>query len=136
MIVIRNASASRRAGGETVKAGNILVRQRGTKWHPGTNVGRGSDDTLFALVDGTVSFYKGPRTSSPYFLPLALVFIDRLKIQLVAGKGGNGAVAWRREKYIPKGGPLAETAVLVAPLFSKQISQYFRSIGIVDRSYL
>lgn len=43
-------------GGETVRAGNILVRQRGTKFHPGLNVGIGGDDTLFALEDGTVSF--------------------------------------------------------------------------------
>ena len=41
---------------EFVLAGNILVRQRGTKIHPGTNVGKGKDDTLFALVDGTVRF--------------------------------------------------------------------------------
>ena len=41
-------------GGEIVKAGNILVRQRGTKVHPGNNVGIGSDDTLFALIDGQV----------------------------------------------------------------------------------
>ncbi len=43
-------------GGEMVRAGNILVRQRGTKWHPGNNVGRGRDDTLFALIDGFVKF--------------------------------------------------------------------------------
>jgi len=43
-------------GGERVRAGNILVRQRGTKWHPGNNVGRGRDDTLFALIDGEVKF--------------------------------------------------------------------------------
>lgn len=43
-------------GGEAVKAGNILVRQRGTKIHPGNNVGIGSDDTLYALIDGTVNF--------------------------------------------------------------------------------
>ncbi|RPF80123.1 MAG: 50S ribosomal protein L27 [Rhodothermaceae bacterium TMED105] len=43
-------------GGETVRAGNILVRQRGTKFHPGLNVGIGGDDTLFALEDGTVTF--------------------------------------------------------------------------------
>ena len=42
--------------GEFVRAGNILVRQRGTKFHPGLNVGRGGDDTLFALVDGKVKF--------------------------------------------------------------------------------
>ena len=43
-------------GGEVVRAGNIIVRQRGTKFHPGDNVDRGSDDTLFALIDGVVSF--------------------------------------------------------------------------------
>ncbi|MDQ0997254.1 large subunit ribosomal protein L27 [Phyllobacterium ifriqiyense] len=43
-------------GGERVLAGNILVRQRGTKWHPGVNVGLGKDHTLFALEAGTVSF--------------------------------------------------------------------------------
>ncbi len=46
----------KRQDGQFVSAGNILVRQRGTKIHPGTNVGRGSDDTLFALIDGTVRF--------------------------------------------------------------------------------
>jgi large subunit ribosomal protein L27 len=45
-------------GGQTVRAGNILVRQRGTKFHPGINVGRGGDDTLFALTDGVVTFHK------------------------------------------------------------------------------
>ena len=43
-------------GGEVVKAGNIIVRQRGTRFHAGTNVGMGRDHTLFALVDGQVSF--------------------------------------------------------------------------------
>jgi large subunit ribosomal protein L27 len=42
--------------GTAVSAGSILVRQRGTRFHPGQNVGRGGDDTLFALIDGTVSF--------------------------------------------------------------------------------
>ena len=46
-------------GGEIVKAGNIIARQRGTKWHPGENVGMGKDHTLFALVDGIVRFKKG-----------------------------------------------------------------------------
>ncbi len=45
-------------GGELVRSGNILVRQRGTKYHPGVNVGRGGDDTLFALADGYVKFEK------------------------------------------------------------------------------
>jgi large subunit ribosomal protein L27 len=43
-------------GGERVLAGNIIVRQRGTKWHPGVNVGLGKDHTLFALVEGAVQF--------------------------------------------------------------------------------
>lgn len=43
-------------GGQTASAGSIIVRQRGTKFHPGNNVGMGSDHTLFALVDGTVEF--------------------------------------------------------------------------------
>ena len=43
-------------GGEVVKAGNIIVRQCGTKWHPGSNVGKGTDYTLFALIDGVVRF--------------------------------------------------------------------------------
>ena len=48
-------------GGQAVKAGNILVRQRGTRFHPGTNVGCGRDHTLFATADGTVSFsVRGP----------------------------------------------------------------------------
>ena len=47
---------AKRADGQFVLAGNILVRQRGTKIHPGTNVGIGGDDTLYALVDGTVKF--------------------------------------------------------------------------------
>ena len=48
-------------GGETVRAGNILVRQRGTKYHPGRNVGIGRDDTLFALSDGVVTFDREGR---------------------------------------------------------------------------
>ncbi len=47
---------AKRADGQFVTAGNILVRQRGTKIHPGKNVGRGSDDTLYALADGVVRF--------------------------------------------------------------------------------
>lgn len=48
----------KRFGGQFVRAGNILVRQRGTKFHPGNNVGKGSDDTLFALIDGVVKFER------------------------------------------------------------------------------
>ncbi len=58
----RDSAAQRlgvkRADGQEVLAGNILVRQRGTKFHPGNNVGIGSDDTLFALIDGTVKFER------------------------------------------------------------------------------
>ena len=58
----RDSNAQRlgvkRYGGQSVIAGNILVRQRGTKFHPGNNVGRGSDDTLFALIDGVVTFER------------------------------------------------------------------------------
>lgn len=45
-------------GGQQVKAGEIIVRQRGTKWHPGLNVGKGGDDTLFATIPGTVKFHQ------------------------------------------------------------------------------
>lgn len=51
----------KRADGQNVLAGNILVRQRGTKIHPGNNVGIGSDDTLFALIDGKVKFERKGR---------------------------------------------------------------------------
>ncbi len=52
---------AKRADGQFVKAGNILYKQRGTKIHPGTNVGRGKDDTLFALVDGVVRYERKGR---------------------------------------------------------------------------
>ena len=51
-----NRLGVKRYGGEKVLAGNILVRQRGTRFHPGNNVGRGRDDTLFAKADGVVKF--------------------------------------------------------------------------------
>ncbi len=52
----------KRFGGQFVRAGNIIVRQRGTKFHPGMNVGKGSDDTLFAKIDGIVNFERKDRT--------------------------------------------------------------------------
>ncbi len=62
----RDSNAQRlgvkRFGGQAVTAGTILVRQRGTKIHPGTNVGKGGDDTLFALIDGKVVFERYDRT--------------------------------------------------------------------------
>ena len=51
-------------GGQKVVAGNIIVRQRGSVHNPGANVGMGKDDTLYALVDGTVCFKKGKRNKS------------------------------------------------------------------------
>lgn len=52
----------KRFGGQEVKAGNILVRQRGTKFHPGINVGIGKDDTLYATIDGFVTFERVGKT--------------------------------------------------------------------------
>ena len=49
----------KKSGGQAVVPGNIIVRQRGTKWHPGDNVGLGKDHTLFALTDGQVAFRDG-----------------------------------------------------------------------------
>lgn len=51
----------KRFGGQFVRSGSILVRQRGTKFHPGMNVGKGSDDTLFAKIDGVVNFERKDR---------------------------------------------------------------------------
>ncbi len=68
----RDSNANRlgvkRYGGEWVSAGSILVRQRGTRFHPGRNVGRGGDDTLFATTDGVVTFenYRRRKAVSVY----------------------------------------------------------------------
>ena len=63
----RDSNAQRRGvkrfGGESVRAGNIIVRQLGTKIHPGNNVGMGKDYTLFALIDGEVTFERRGKTS-------------------------------------------------------------------------
>ncbi len=59
-------------GGEAVVSGNIIVRQRGTKWHPGRNVGMGKDHTLFALVDGVVEFKSGRNRDSVGVVPAAI----------------------------------------------------------------
>ncbi len=62
----------KRADGQVVTAGNILVRQRGTKIHPGLNVGIGSDDTLFAMTDGVVRFeHKGKDKKQVSIYPVA-----------------------------------------------------------------
>ena len=77
----RDSNAQRlgvkRYGGQTVRAGNILVRQRGTKVHPGNNVGIGSDDTLFALVDGVVTFERrGKSQKKVSVYPVAVELVE------------------------------------------------------------
>ena len=65
----------KRFGGQQVRAGSILVRQRGTKFHPGENVGRGSDDTLFALVDCHVKFARyGRDRKRVHIVPLPVAW--------------------------------------------------------------
>jgi large subunit ribosomal protein L27 len=67
-------------GGQSVKAGEIIVRQRGTKFHPGTNVLRGEDDTLYAKVGGTVRFLKKKVINyTGKLVPRQFVHIDREK---------------------------------------------------------
>ncbi|HEY0023491.1 MAG TPA: 50S ribosomal protein L27 [Longimicrobium sp.] len=85
----RDSNAQRlgvkRFGGEKVLAGNILVRQRGTRFHPGANVGIGSDDTLFALVDGQVQFVrKDKKRKSVAVLPFTLEPVEAV-VELEAG---------------------------------------------------
>lgn len=62
----RDSNAQRlgvkRFGGQSVDAGNIIIRQNGTRWHPGKNVGLGKDYTLFALIDGVVTFERKDRS--------------------------------------------------------------------------
>ena len=71
----RDSNAQRlgvkRFGGQVVKAGEILIRQRGTKFHPGLGVGRGGDDTLFALVAGSVQFGSKAGRKNVNIVPLA-----------------------------------------------------------------
>ncbi|HEY7770320.1 50S ribosomal protein L27 [Longimicrobium sp.] len=85
----RDSNAQRlgvkRFGGEKVLAGNILVRQRGTRFHPGANVGIGSDDTLFALVDGQVQFVrKDKKRKSVAVLPFLAEPVEAV-VELEAG---------------------------------------------------
>src|SRR4029078_4907896 len=142
-------------GGETVKAGAIIVRQRGTKFFPGFNVGLGKDHTLFARVTGIVKFEGGrarqkvsvypvpaascpprfpfsrvttqssagmrilpwPEPIAPWLLPsfrrhgrrlidkVDPMFVDEVSITVKAGRGGNGICSFRREMFVPRGGP-------------------------------
>jgi large subunit ribosomal protein L27 len=76
----RDSNAQRlgvkRFGGEKVTAGTIVIRQRGTKFHPGKNVGIGGDDTLFALVDGSVQFGQRKGRKVVDIVPLDIVPVD------------------------------------------------------------
>ena len=85
----RDSNAQRlgvkRYGGQVVKAGNILVRQRGTKIHPGSNVGRGSDDTLFALIDGIVTFERRGKNRKKVSVYTATETIAELAVGEAAG---------------------------------------------------
>jgi large subunit ribosomal protein L27 len=71
----RDSNAQRlgvkRFGGQAVNAGEILIRQRGTKFHPGANVGRGGDDTLFALIEGSVQFGESRGRKTVSIVPVA-----------------------------------------------------------------
>ena len=58
-------------GGQVVEAGNIIVRQRGTKWHPGKNVGIGKDHTIFARIAGIVNFVKSARNNRTFISVVA-----------------------------------------------------------------
>jgi large subunit ribosomal protein L27 len=73
----RDSNAQRlgvkRFGGQAVNAGEILIRQRGTKFHPGAGVGRGDDDTLFALVEGKVAFGASRGRKTCYIVPAEVV---------------------------------------------------------------
>ncbi|MBK6815733.1 MAG: 50S ribosomal protein L27 [Chitinophagales bacterium] len=63
-------------GGQEVISGNIIIRQRGTKYHPGKNVGLGKDHTIYALVDGTVNFTRGRKDRSiVHVLPLEVAAV-------------------------------------------------------------
>lgn len=74
-------------GGEAVNAGNIIVRQRGTKYHPGVNVGKGTDDTLFAKSDGYVVFNrKGPDRKY-------VSVLSEEDLEVLNGDGQNGHAA-------------------------------------------
>ena len=78
---------AKRADGQFVKAGNILYRQRGTKIHPGLNVGRGGDDTLFALVDGVVRFERKGRDKKQ----VSIVRLQQNKRQKASNRSRFGA---------------------------------------------
>ena len=87
---------------ENVLAGNILVRQRGTKIHPGVNVGRGSDDTLFAMIDGVVKFepYRRTRKQVSVYAAEQILFLSTLKIEQFWFGGVAQLTRLRRGKWL------------------------------------
>ena len=95
----------KRFGGELVNAGNIIVRQRGTKFHPAANVGIGRDHTLFALIDGNVKFHVGQRGKSLVsVLPLDET-ADSIKVETKAKKAApkiNPAAAAAKSGSMPE----------------------------------
>ena len=77
-------------GGQQCVAGNIIVRQRGTKHHPGNNVAIGKDDTLYALVDGIVNFHKGARDKSVVsVIPKSRIKLDFLNNTKISHLNNN-----------------------------------------------
>src|SRR5690606_36021214 len=94
-------------GGQAAVAGNIIVRQRGTKHHPGKNVGIGKDHTLFALVDGTVLFKKGAENKT-YVSVLPLIAAPENGTD-TAQKSANGKPAAKAET-VKAGAPKAKKA--------------------------
>ena len=94
-------------GGQAARAGNIIVRQRGTKFHPGSNVGIGKDHTLFALADGTVTFKKGR---------LNRTFVNIVTSDDLSGAAANGSSKPKAKKAsTPKAAPAKETPAKEAP---------------------
>jgi len=95
----------KRFGGEVVDAGNIIVRQRGTKFHPGTNVGLGRDHTIYALAPGAVKFHIGQRGKSLVSVMPIEETADSIKVVADAPKKAAPASATSAEPIASSGAP-------------------------------